>query len=169
VTSIVFTYICPAMNIEEIIQQDQFKSEFEKLSINLMYTLSQFTVIQQRFFRQYGLTVQQYNILRILRGQKGKPIGVNKMIDRMIDRTSNASRLVEKLKQKHLLERITCANDRRQVEVTITEKGLSLLAELDELVVMRSTIYSELTDSEASQFNNMLDKLRTGIAFNTTT
>jgi len=70
VTSIVFTYICPAMNIEEIIQQDQFKSEFEKLSINLMYTLSQFTVIQQRFFRQYGLTVQQYNILRILRGQK---------------------------------------------------------------------------------------------------
>jgi len=76
---------------------------------------------------------------------------------------------LKKPKQKHLLERITCANDRRQVEVTITEKGLSLLAELDELVVMRSTIYSELTDSEASQFNNMLDKLRTGIAFNTTT
>ncbi|MFT4777551.1 MAG: DNA-binding MarR family transcriptional regulator [Flavobacteriales bacterium] len=157
------------MNIEEVIQQNQFKSEFEKLSINLMYTLSQFTVIQQRFFRQYDLTVQQYNILRILRGQKGRPIGVNEMIDRMIDRTSNASRLVEKLRQKHLLERVACVNDRRQVEVTITKKGLSLLDELDDLVVMRSTIYSEITENEAAQFNNMLDKLRTGIAFNTTT
>lgn len=156
------------MKIEEAIQQDKFKSEFEKLSINLMFTLSQLTVIQQRFFRTYDLTVQQYNILRILRGQKGSPIGVNKMIERMIDRTSNASRLVEKLLQKELLERVTCPNDRRQVEVTITEKGLALLRELDDKVEMRSTIYSSLTEKEAQELNNMLDKLRTGIAFNTT-
>ena len=84
------------MKIEEVIQQKKFRSEFEKLTINLMYTSSQMNVIQQRLFRQYDLTSQQYNILRILRGQKGKPIGVNQMIERMIDHTSNASRLVEK-------------------------------------------------------------------------
>ena len=129
------------MKIEEVIQQKKFRSEFEKLTINLMYTSSQMNVIQQRLFRQYDLTSQQYNILRILRGQKGKPIGVNQMIERMIDHTSNASRLVEKLRVKGLLERNTCPNDRRQVEVTITQKGLDMLSDLDDKVDMMCVSY----------------------------
>ena len=126
-------------------------------------------VIQQRLFRQYDLTSQQYNILRILRGQKGKPIGVNQMIERMIDHTSNASRLVEKLRVKGLLERNTCPNDRRQVEVTITQKGLDMLSDLDDKVDMIQTLYNGITASEAAQLNTLLDKVRNGFAFNTTT
>ena len=82
------------MKIEDAIKQTHFKSEYQKLVISLLHTVSVLNVNQQRFFRLYDLTGQQYNILRILRGQKGNPIGVYDLVDRMLDKTSNTSRLV---------------------------------------------------------------------------
>ena len=153
------------MRIEEAIQQKKFENEYQKLSINLLFTASQVSIYQQRFFREYGLTLPQYNVLRILRGQKGNPIGVNNLGSRMIDKTSNASRLVEKLRVKNLVERNVCSDDRRQMEVTITKEGLTLLEEMDKEMYRINDMYSALDASEAKMMNDLFDKLRTAEAF----
>lgn len=155
------------MKIEQAIQQKRFDNEFQKLAINLMYTSSQLSIQHQRFFREYALTMQQYNVMRILRGQKGKPIGVNSLAERMIDQTSNASRLVEKLRQKGLLVREVCKNDRRQAEVMITQKGAELLAAIDEQLPSFYGAFDALKEEDAQQLNLLLDRLRESQLFNT--
>ncbi len=147
------------MSIEEDIQQTKFATEHQKVMINLLYTSSWMNNVQTRFFKEYDLTPQQYNILRILRGQKGKGIQLNDISCRMIDKMSNTSRLVEKLRLKELLERKNDIEDRRQVKVSITQKGLDLLSEMDEPIQnMHSTI--ALEPDEAKELNRLLDKLR---------
>lgn len=165
-TSIVITYIC-RMKIEQAIKQERFDNEYQKLAVNMMYTSSLLSVHQQRFFRGYDLTVQQYNVLRILRGQKSTPIGVNSIGERMIDQTSNASRLVEKLRQKGLAERKTCPDDRRQVEVTITQNGMNLLAEIDSHMHELFKAFGSISHKEAANLNQLLDKLRSNSSFYT--
>lgn len=165
-TFIVITYIC-AVKIEQAIQQKRFDNAYQKLAINLMYTSSQLSIQHQRFFREYGLTMQQYNVMRILRGQKGQPIGVNSLADRMIDQTSNASRLVEKLRQKGLVVREVCKNDRRQAEVSITEKGLELLSAIDNQLPGFYGAFNALSEDDANQLNLLLDRLRESQLFNT--
>lgn len=132
----------------------------------MMYTASLMSVHQQRFFRDFDLTVQQYNVLRILRGQKNRAIGVNSIGERMIDQTSNASRLVEKLRQKGLTDRKTCPDDRRQVEVTITIKGLDLLSQIDKQMEQLFSAFNAISTEEADTLNSLLDKLRSNSAFN---
>ncbi|MDP4827448.1 MAG: MarR family transcriptional regulator [Flavobacteriales bacterium] len=150
------------MKIEEAIKQSHFKNEYQKLVINLLHTVSILNVNQQRFFRPYDLTGQQYNILRILRGQKGNPIGVYDLVDRMLDKTSNTSRLVEKLRQKGLCDRKICENNRRQAEVTITEKGLELLKQLDPAINSFEQEMLGVSEAEARQMNALLEKVRIG-------
>ncbi len=150
------------MKIEEAIKQSHFKNEYHKLVINLLHTVSILNVNQQRFFRPYDLTGQQYNILRILRGQKGNPIGVYDLVDRMLDKTSNTSRLVEKLRQKGLCDRKICENNRRQAEVTITEKGLELLKQLDPAINSFEQDMLGVSEAEAQQMNALLEKVRIG-------
>lgn len=148
------------MSIEEDIQQVKFASEHQKVMINLLYTSSWVNNIQNRFFKEYDLTPQQYNILRILRGQKGKGIQLNDISCRMIDKMSNTSRLVEKLRLKGLLERKNAEQDRRQVEVSITSKGSHLLQIMDKPIMeMHQTL--SISTSEAQTLNELLDKLRT--------
>lgn len=148
------------MKLEDAIQQKKFPSEKEKLVVNLLFTSSWVNIIQTRFLKVYGLTPQQYNVLRILNGQKCNPISVNEVMSRMIDKTSNASRLVEKLKNKELLERKVCKKDRRSVDIIITPKGIDLLNKisnnLDE--VTEHTI--QISQTEAKNLNGMLDRLR---------
>lgn len=127
-----------------------------------MHTVSILSVNQQRFFKPYDLTGQQYNILRILRGQKGNPIGVYDLVDRMLDKTSNTSRLVEKLRQKGLCDRKICENNRRQAEVTITEKGLALLRQLDPEINSFETEFLGVSEDEAKQMNALLEKVKIG-------
>ena len=158
------TYIC-GVKIEDAIQQKEFQNEYVKLAINLMYTSSSLNIHQQRYFRQFGLTVPQYNILRILRGQKENPIGVNNLSGRMIDQTSNTSRLVEKLRIKGLVDRQVCESDRRQAEVRITQKGLDLLEAIDVTISDVDNLFTGLNKEEAAQLNDLLDKLRSGDAF----
>jgi DNA-binding MarR family transcriptional regulator len=148
------------MTIEEAIKQPKFTNEYHKLMVNLLYTASWVDVKHQQFMKTYGITVQQFNVLRILRGQKGNPLSINCLIERMIDKSSNASRIVDKLEQKGYVLRTVCPNDRRQVEVRITEEGLAFIGQLDEPVKSLQQYAQCLSEEEAQIMNGFLDKIR---------
>ena len=147
------------MKIEqEIISK--FKNEFHKAAVNLYYTSSFLYAKQQKILKEYGITLPQFNVLRILRGRHPEPATVNLLMERMVNKTSNASRIVEKLKSKKLVNRKQNNHDRRSVNVMITQKGLDLLEEIDKI---ESNFYSDiqnLTKTEALEFNRILDKIR---------
>ncbi len=148
------------MRIEEEIKQRSFEGEYHKLSINLQFTANWLGSLHARVFRKFGISSQQFNVLRILKGQFPKPSSLILIRERMLDRESNASRLIDKLVDVGLTKRIQCPNDRRQVEITITEKGLRLLDELNPKVQELHTHMYNLNESEAKTLNNLLDKLR---------
>jgi DNA-binding MarR family transcriptional regulator len=149
--------------IEEEIQQTKFKSIKQKVLLNIIYTSNWLRVGQVRLFKQYGISSEQFNVLRILRGQKGNPIGVNKIQERMLDKNSNASRLIDKLLEKKFVDRVGCKNDRRQVEIFITKEGLDLLTSLDEIVELQERNSINLSGEESEKLNELLNKLRTNI------
>jgi DNA-binding MarR family transcriptional regulator len=149
------------MILEASIKQTKFRSEHHKMLLNIIYSAGIIMGEQERFFKQYDLSPQQYNVLRILRGQHPKPASIGLLQDRMLDKMSNASRLVEKLKQKNLLTRDACENDRRQMDVCITKQGLELLAELDGKFSDVENKLSVLSKEEAETLNKLLDKLNT--------
>ncbi len=148
------------MKIEEAIKQKKFKSEYQKLFINIIYTANWLNNESIKTLKPFGISPQQYNVLRILKGQHPNAISVNNIIDRMLDKNSNASRLVDKLKQKELVEREICPEDRRQVDIKITNKGLDLLEsiskKMDDFINLKDAISVE----EATQINGFLDQLR---------
>ena len=146
--------------IEDAIQQKEFKDPFNKVVVNLLFTHSHLVTAQNSLFKPHDLSPEQYNVLRILRGQNGVPTTVSSIQDRMLNKMSNASRLVEKLKMKDLVKREECPTDRRQVDVLITEKGLELLKELEKQVEEGNRQIVRLTLEEANQLNDLLDKLR---------
>ncbi len=148
------------MKIEEAIKQKAFKDEYQKLAVNLMFTEGWLAGMQNQFLKDYDLSIQQFNILRILRGSKGAPMAMQDISERMIDRMSNCSRLVEKLRLKNMLQRRECLEDRRQVDILITPKGLDVLAELDKSMKHMNKHLHALNETEAQTLNNLLDKLR---------
>lgn len=148
------------MRLEEEIKQSKFKNEFQKLAVNLIYTHGWLLHKQASFFEDYGLTPSQYNILRILRGQYPNPISINLLQDRMLDKMSDISRLVERLRIKELAERKICKNDRRKAEVIITEKGLQLLKETDHLDDYLVEIFGNISKEKAEIVNSILDEIR---------
>lgn len=149
------------MKLEESIQQSKFGSEGEKLLLNVVYTAGWIGLKQLQFFKDYDISPQQYNVLRILRGQYPTPVSVSVIQERMLDKMSNASRLIEKLKQKNLVSRKECKVDRRQVDIIITEQGLALLKEIDVIMPKLHQYADTLNQEEKQQLNNLLDKLRT--------
>lgn len=148
------------MKIEDAIKQSKFKNEHQKVAINIFYTHGWLNSIHLSMFKKHGISPQQYNILRILRGQYPKPVTVNLLIERMLDKNSNASRLVEKLRLKNYAERTICKEDRRAVNVTITQKGLDLLKTLDSVDDDLQKKLGNISISEAKKLNSLLDKLR---------
>ncbi|MDB5262801.1 MAG: transcriptional regulator [Adhaeribacter sp.] len=148
------------MRIEEEIKQPVFKSEHQKAYINLIYSAGWVQLRQAELFKPYGITLPQFNLLRILRGQYPKPATVNLLIERMLDKTSNASRIVDKLVAKKLVSRTQCEHDRRTVDVLITETGLELLARIENEMENIHTGIRNLTLAEAETLNNLLDKIR---------
>ncbi|SEJ37399.1 DNA-binding transcriptional regulator, MarR family [Cyclobacterium xiamenense] len=148
------------MKIEEEIRQKPFKDVYNKAVVNLLYTHSYLVTRQSKIFKPFDLSPEQYNVLRILRGQHPSPITVSSIQDRMLNKMSNASRLVEKLKVKGMVNRTECAEDRRQVDITITEKGLAVLKELEEEVKKFNKDTLHLTEAEVETLNELLDKLR---------
>lgn len=147
-------------SIGEEIKQKAFRNEYSKLLINVLFTGSWLNGLQNQVFKQYGLTPQQYNSLRILRGQHPNAASVNLLKDRMIDKMSNVSRIVDKLKAKDLVTRKICKHDRRQVDVKITQKGLDLLAAIDVDIAEWEKNLHTISEAEAATLNNLLDKWR---------
>jgi len=148
------------MKLEDEIKQSKFRNEYHKLAVNILYTHGWLISHQSKVFTDYDLTPQQYNILRILRGQYPNPATINLLKDRMLDKMSDASRLVDRLKTKGFVEREICSEDRRRVDVKITQKGLLQLKKMDEGAKESEKMFHRLTKSEAETLNNLLDKLR---------
>lgn len=151
------------MGLSEDIKQKTFKNEFNKVIVNIIFTNNWIHEKQLSIFKPHGLTEPQYNVLRILRGQYPNTSTINLIIDRMLDRMSNASRIVDKLEQKGLVQRAQCKNDRRAVDVTITEKGLNLLEELDVKMATWESQIKGISEEDAEQINTLLDKLRLAV------
>lgn len=148
------------MEIEKAIRQKKFKDPYERALVNLLYTSSRVEYAQTAVFRDYGLSMQQYNILRILKGRFPEPITVNMLIERMIDKSSNASRIVEKLRLKGFAERKVSPDDRRRVDIFITEKGEDILAQATEALYDLHDRARSLSDEEADTLNALLNKMR---------
>lgn len=148
------------MNIEEEIKQSTFKNAFQKAYINILYTSNWLQQRQSALFKPFGITLPQFNILRILRGQYPEPATVNLLIERMLDKTSNASRIVDKLEAKQLVTRTQCPTDRRTVDILITQKGLALLQEMDATEGGSQIGLLNLSEDEATQLSYLLDKIR---------
>lgn len=150
------------MSIETDIKQGTpFKSPHHRVVVNLIYTANWLTGNQTQLLKPSKITLQQYNVLRILRGQYPNPIKVSDITERMLDKMSNASRLVDKLVAKKLVLRTECPSDRRAVDVVITEKGLELLKQLDVSQGNRDTLLEDkLTADEANMLSHLLDRLR---------
>lgn len=148
------------MGISEDIKQSHFKSEFNKAIVNIIYTNSWLNQSQVGFFKRFDVTTPQFNLLRILRGQHPNPATVNLLIDRMLDKSSNASRIVDKLETKGLVLRKQCSKDRRAVDVVITQQGLDLLSEIDGEMELWENNFKNLSEEECATLNSLLDKMR---------
>jgi len=150
------------VRLEDEIKQATFQSEGQKAYLNIVFTSGWLSLRQAAAFRPYGITLPQFNVLRILRGQHPKPATVALLIERMLDKTSNASRIVDKLEEKKLVTRTVCPANRRAVDIRITEAGLRLLRQIDEDEEAnpgRSSL-DNLTAAEQRQLNSLLDKIR---------
>ncbi len=148
------------MRLEDEIKQKRFKSPYHKLLVNILFTGSWLNAQDVRRLKPFGLSPQQYNILRILRGQYPQPARLHTITERMLDRMSNTSRLVEKLRRKGLVERQTCEYDRRAIEIRITEKGLALLEKVEKEEEKWIQQFKKLSEEEVNMLNELLDKLR---------
>jgi len=148
------------MKIETEIHQLKFRNEFHKLAVDIIYTHGWLMDKQSALFDKYHVTSNQFNVLRILRGQHPNPATVNLLKERMLDKMSDASRLVERLRVKGLVKREPAKDDRRRVDVSITDKGMKLLSELDKLNELYDSFFANITENEARQASGILDKLR---------
>jgi len=148
------------MALEDEIKQEKFNSDHQKASINILFTGSWLYNINASFLKRFGITPEQFNVLRILRGSFPRPMMLVEITERMIDKSSNCTRLVEKLKQKGLVNRITCENNRRQVDITITDKGQMLLKKIDASQSVWLEAMEKISKAEAKELNRILDKLR---------
>lgn len=147
------------MSIEKDISQSKFRNEYQKSAINLIFTYNWMNEKMKSIFEREDITSQQFNILRILRGA-GKPLSTLQIRQRMLDRMSDTSRIVDRLLAKGLVKKNTCESDKRLVDVVITEKGHKLLQHLDQFEGEMDALFSNITSEEAKTLNTILDKIR---------
>jgi MarR family 2-MHQ and catechol resistance regulon transcriptional repressor len=150
------------MGIEKDIQQERFRNVYQKAAINLIYTIGWMRDKTKPIFETEDITPQQFNILRILRGAFPKPLSTLQIRERMLEKMSDTSRIVDRLIAKDLVKKITCKADRRLVDVIITEAGQKLLERLDTRQDEIDAVLKSLTESEAEMLSNLLDKARDG-------
>ncbi len=149
------------MELEKEIKQKAFKNPYQKAIVNILYTGNWVNLLHTHFLKEYGISTQQYNVLRILRGRKPEAASVKLLNERMLDKMSNVSRLIDKLVAKDLVTRDFSKHDRRQVDIYITSHGEKVLAELD--IKMEGFLqenFHTITESEVVELNRILDKLR---------
>jgi DNA-binding MarR family transcriptional regulator len=150
------------MSLNKDIQQKEFRNEYQKAIINIMYTHNYLVGQMTDVFKEFDITRQQYNVLRILRGQYPGVASVNLIKDRMLDKMSDTSRIVERLRLKNLISRNDCISDKRSVEIRISEAGLELLNRMEGPVDELERSLHGLTEGETILLNSLLDKLRSG-------
>jgi DNA-binding MarR family transcriptional regulator len=148
------------MGIEKDISQSKFLNEYQKAGINLIYTYGWMMERSREIFASEDITPQQFNILRILRGSYPKPLSTLQIRERMLDKMSDTSRIVDRLVSKGLVKKGTCKEDRRLVDITITDKGKKILEKLDERQEELDNILGNLTNKEAAVLSELLDKIR---------
>jgi len=148
------------MSIEQDIKQEKFENEFHKAAVNILFTSSWLHTINSTRLKTYNVTPEQYNVLRILRGSHPTALMLAEITSRMIDKSSNATRLVEKLRQKGFVKREICENNRRQVDIFVTPKGLEILAKIDKDPDALLMALKRLSKADAQELNRVLDKLR---------
>lgn len=148
------------MGLEEAIRQQKFESEYHKMAVNVLFTSSWLYNLNALFLKPFQITPEQFNVLRILRGSHPRPLRLADITCRMIDKNSNATRLVEKLRQKGMVSRTVCESNRRQVDIHITPKGQRVLEKIDKESGQWTADLQKLSPSEARQLNALLDKMR---------
>ena len=147
------------MSLEKDISQSSFRNEHQKAAINLIYSYNWMNEQMKSFFDRVDITSQQFNILRILRGA-GKPLSTLQIRQRMLDKMSDTSRIVDRLIAKGLVKKVVCKSDKRLVDVSITDKGKKLLEKTDKYEPEMDAIISALSEADAKTLNKLLDKLR---------
>ncbi|MBC7904708.1 MAG: MarR family transcriptional regulator [Gemmatimonadaceae bacterium] len=147
------------MSIEKDINQSKFRSEHQKATINLIYTYNWMNEQMKKWLDQFDITSQQFNILRILRGA-GEPLSTLQIRQRMLDKMSDTSRIVDRLQKKALVKKVVCKEDRRLVDVTISEKGMALLEKMDVNQDELDATFNNIDSDEAKYLNSLLDKVR---------
>ena len=147
------------MGIEQDIQQASFRNEFQKMGINLLFTANWLNEQIGKILSEEGVTQQQYNILRILRGS-ATPLSTLKIRERMLDKMSDTSRIVDRLIAKELVLKNTCEKDKRLVDITLSPKGLDLVDQLDQYNERIDALLKGINESEAQLMNQILDKIR---------
>lgn len=148
------------MKIEDEIQS-KFKSDYHKLIVNLHFTYIRLTEPLQNLLKEHNLTGTQYNVLRILRGQKQNPASIGLIKERMIERNSDVSRVIDRLLKKNLIERKENKLDRRQRDVIINQQGLELLEVIDKTDNEFGEAFQSISKDEVKLMNDLLDKIRT--------
>ena len=149
------------MSLESEIKQTRpFQSESEKCIVNIIYTNNLITIFHNKIVKDFDISIEQYNVLRILKGQDGEPITINGIIERMLDKMSNASRLVDKLYYKGLVERKQRESNRRACDVTITPHGEEVLNRISVAMAQRMATQLDMEDTELETLNTLLDKFR---------
>jgi DNA-binding MarR family transcriptional regulator len=149
------------MGIEKDISQAKFRSEYQKATINLIYTFNWMNERIKTMLDQYDITPQQFNILRILRGA-GMPISTLQIRQRMLDKMSDTSRIVDRLLKKELVQKVVCEDDRRLVDVTISKNGMQLLDRIDAHQDDMDSVFKNLNEEQAITLNKLLDTIRSG-------
>ena len=145
--------------IEHLIKQSKFRDEKHKAIISVLYTANLLNTFHEEYFKKYNLTSQQYNALRILRGQHPQPATVNLIRERMMDKMSDASRIVERLRKAGFVERVVSKTDRRAVDVAITQKGLDVLGEIDMHDEKTDKPTRHFTQEQAKELSDLLGKM----------
>ena len=149
------------MKLEEALKISKFSSNEQRAALNIIYTAAWLNERVSAMLKPYDISEQQYNVLRILRGQGDKPASLHLVQERMVHKMSNATRLVEKLRHKGLVDRRECPHNRRQVEITITRKGKDLLETIEpERIKQEQNLFQNLNEHEVVQLADLLDKLR---------
>lgn len=148
------------MSLEQDIQQPKFRNESHKGMINLIYTYNWMMERQKMFFDSENITPQQFNILRILRGANPRPLSTLQIRERMLDKMSDTSRIVDRLVLKGLASKKACETDKRLVDISITEKGQELLVRLDNRNTEMDALFETLSEREIQELNTLLDKIR---------
>ena len=147
-------------NIKDEIKQNHFESPQQEAAINLIFTHSWIDSRMKAFLKTYNVSPQQFNVLRILRGAHPEKVSSGYIKERMIDKESNITRLIDKLMKKKYVSRNLCPSNRRKMDIVITELGLKELKKMDIDIKESDNIFDKLSNKEATELNRLLDKIR---------